>query len=162
MTRKQLVGRILLVLVVLVVLAGAGYGLYRLGYVNGVADASDEHVVFGRFSEGDFEFPEHMLENWPWAQFTRRGSRSSGLNNQMQFMPFTTNRLPVSHNSFNRYTYFSPFSFILRLICLGFFVWAGYKVISAIFGGKGWHLSFQKLAEDETPAEAKSSTRKKS
>jgi hypothetical protein len=162
MTRRQLVGRILLVLLVLVVLAGAGYGLYRLGYVNGVADASDEHVGFWRFSDGDFDFPEHMLENWPWAQLSRRGSRLSGSNEQMHVMPFTTNQFPATQYSFNRFSYFSLSSFFLRLICLGFFVWAGYTIISAIFGGRGWNLSFEKLGEDEKPVEAKSSARKKS
>ncbi|MEJ2563672.1 MAG: hypothetical protein P8Z42_13445 [Anaerolineales bacterium] len=57
-------GRVLLVLLVVVILAGAGYALYRIGYVNGVAAANDGHVVFGRFF-GNFNLPEDMLKNHP-------------------------------------------------------------------------------------------------
>ena len=162
MTRKQLVGRILLVLIGLVVLAGAGCGLYRLGYVNGVDDASDEHVGFGRFSDGDFEFSEHMLENWPWAQLNRRGGMMFDFDDHMQTMPQTFNRFTVTRNNHSRYAFNTPFSILFRLICLGFFVWAGYTVITAIFGGKGWRLSFQKMPEDDRAEEAKTGTKKKS
>jgi hypothetical protein len=164
MTRRQLVGRILLVLLVVVILAGAGYALYRIGYVNGVADANDGHVSFPWFSD-DFDFPEGVLKNRPRVQFYQRGSGMFDNDGQMQNMPYAFNQYPLRTSVFSRYSFYTPFSILFRLICLGFFVWAGYKVITAIFGGKGWKLSFQKTSEDNEPVESKeskSSARKKS
>lgn len=161
MTRRQLVGRILLVLLVLVVLAGAGYALYRWGYINGLAAADEGRVGFRWFSD-DFDFSEDALKHWPWAQFNRRGSGMFDYNDHMQSMPHTFYRSPVTRSVFSRYMIYSPFSALFRLICLGFFVWAGYKIITAIFGGKGWQLSFQQRSEEGESVEAKSSAKKKS
>jgi len=155
MTRRQLLGRILLVLLVVVILAGAGYALYRLGYVNGVADANDGEVDFPWFS-GDFDFPEDALRNRPWTQFNRRGTGMFDDDIEyMQPMRHAFNRFPMTSNVFGRYSFYSPLSILFRLACLGFLVWAGYKIITAIFGGKGWKLSFVKMSEDNEPAEAK-------
>ncbi len=161
MSRKQVVGRVLLVLLVLVILAGAGYAIYRLGYANGVAAATDGHVVFGRFF-GNFNLPEDMLKDHPWMQFTRPESGRSDFDDHMQFMPRMFNRYPMARSVFSGYSLYSPFSILFRLLCLGFLVWAGYKVISAIFGGKGWKLSFQKMPDDNESVEAKAGAKKKS
>jgi len=73
----------------------------------------------------------------------------------MQPMRHAFNRFPMTSNVFGRYSFYSPLSILFRLACLGFLVWAGYKIITAIFGGKGWKLSFVKMSEDNEPAEAK-------
>ncbi len=161
MSRNQVVGRVLLVLLVLVILAGAGYALYRIGYVNGVAAANDGHVVFGRFF-GNFNLPEDVLKDHPWMRFDRPESGRFDFDDHMQSMPRMFNRSPMTRNFFSRYTLYSPFSILFRLICLGFLIWVGYKVISAIFGGKGWNLSFKKLPEDDNPPEEKAGAKKKS
>lgn len=161
MSRNQVVSRVLLVLLVLVILAGAGYALYRIGYVNGVAAANDGHVVFGRFF-GNFNLPEDVLKDHPWMQFDRPESWRFDFDDHMQTMPRTFNRSPMTRNFLSRYTLYSPFSILFRLICLGFLIWVGYKVISAIFGGKGWNLSFKKVPEDDNPPEEKASAKKKS
>ncbi len=164
MTRRQLVGRVLLVLLVVAILAGAGYALYRLGYVNGVADANDGQANLSWFS-GDFDFPEDALRNRPWAQFFQRGTRMFDDETHMQSMPNAFNRFPMKSNDFSRYSFSTPFSILFRFVCLGFLIWAGYKIITAIFGGKGWKLSFVKMSEDNEPVESretKGSAKKKS
>ena len=160
MSRKQVVGRVLLVLLVVVILAGAGYALYRIGYVNGIAAANDGHVVFGRFF-GNFNLPEDMLKDHPFMQFDRPESGRFNFDDQTQSMPRAFNRSPLTRNVFSRYSLYSPFSILFRLICLGFVIWVGYKVISAIFGGKGWKLSFKKLPEEEGSPEEKAPANKK-
>jgi hypothetical protein len=160
MSRKQVVGRVLLVLLVVVILAGAGYALYRIGYVNGVAAANDGHVVFGRFF-GNFNLPGDMMKDHPWMQFDRPESGSSVFGDHLQSMPGAFNRSPLTRSFYSRYSLYSPFSILFRLICLGFLIWVGYKVISAIFGGKGWKLSFQKMPAEDGSPEEKTAAKKK-
>ncbi len=154
MTRRQLVGRVLLVLLLVLILAGAGYALYRLGYVNGVADANDGQVRFPWLS-GDFDFPEDALRNRPWASFNQRGTRMFDVDAHMQSIPHAFNQFPMTGSVFSRHSFYTPFSILFRFICLGFLIWAGYKVITAIFGGAGWKLSFVKTSEDNEQVEAK-------
>jgi hypothetical protein len=154
MTRQQLVGRVLLVILVVAILAGAGYALYRIGYVNGVADASDGPANFPWFS-GDFDFSEDTLRNRPLAQFYQRGTRMLDSDEHVQPMPYAFNRFPMANNVFGRDSFSKPFSILFRFVCLGFLIWAGYKIITAIFGGKGWKLSFVKMSENNDQVEAK-------
>jgi hypothetical protein len=52
-------------------------------------------------------------------------------------------RFPVSR------TYFSPFSWILRLVVFGVLIWLIYKVITLLTRGKGWQLSFRSIEDGD-------------
>jgi len=164
MSNRKLVGRVLLVIVVIALLAGGGYALYRYGYVRGVAAAGEGEIFFGHFPggfwfpEGEFgEFGEHMHDffDHPGALMFEHDFPTRGMRHNFDF------RSSPSSRYFATRTVFSPLSLLFRFVVCVFLLWVGYRIITAIFGGKGWRLSFHQIQADAETSKEESTSSKK-
>lgn len=154
MSNTSWIWKVIIAIVVVGVLAAAGFWIYQLGYRNGIAAANTGegfprrgfeflwhedggyHMPFGghhgMFSDEDFGMPFHQRSDNP-------------LNQRFYFQ----NRFPVTR------TYFSPFWFVLKLVAFGVFLWLLYKVITLLTRGKGWQLSFHSIEDGDEKGKKK-------
>jgi hypothetical protein len=133
MFNKPWVGRTLISILVLVVLAAAGYAIYQIGYTRGVL-ATGEGIPAYAF--GCFNFMDDEGQTMPFQD--RRG---------IMFHNFYPGRFPGSRTSGIR-GFVSPFSLIFRLIVFGGVLWALYAITRGIFRGRGWQLTFSKTPDE--------------
>ena len=131
---KKTWAKVLLGIAIVVILAGAGFAVYRFGYTQGALSVRDgiEARLVERFGE-NFE----DLENLPLK--VRPGIRSMLLGRGFG----------SGNQSFGKLGGFSPFSAIFRLAVFIVVGWLAYKLIAALFHNNGWQLTFSRTAEDE-------------
>jgi hypothetical protein len=160
MKSRRWIGVVLITLVVVIILAGAGYWLYRYGYQRGQQAALR--------AEG---FPLHAFETMPFHG-PRGGEDFERFREQLppgqlkRFDDFGDRMYPGAMAYGSAYRTWPNFSIInlgLRLVFLGFIVWVVYKVITLFTGGRSWQLSFtsQLVDESEEEQEPKRRTRSK-
>ncbi len=142
------IGTVLITLLVVAILAAGGYALYRYGYSRGaVSTHMGEGLMFHDFEDMPFapghmrRFPGAPLEDLP-QQFRDRLD-----------MPYHRDNLHMTPygGMWSNWNFFSPFTFILKLLFLGLIVWLIYKLIMLFTGGKGWQLSY--TPKEESPDE---------
>ena len=155
MKSRRWIGIVLITLVVVIILAGAGYWLYRYGYLRGQQAALH--------TEG---FPLHAFEMMPFHG-PRGGEEFERFREQLppgqlkRFDDFGERMYPGSMAYGSAYRTWPDFSIInlgFRLIFLGFIVWVVYKVITLFTGDRSWQLSFNSHNVEE--AEEAKKTRK--
>jgi hypothetical protein len=145
MSKTQWLGRILIVVIALGILIAAGYAIYRVGYTRGAVNARAGEGFEARFPDR-FRAPQDKLDESP---FWPRGG--PGLP-QNAFDP----RVGVSSRLFGARPFFSPVLLILKVAFVGVVLWLLYKVVTLIFRGNGWQLTFRSLAADTDTADINS------
>ena len=126
----------LLALVVLVgVLAGAGFAGYRLGYRQGVQAASNADTTVRPFGRGN----DFSLRRMPMPYFDQGMPRF-----QRGFGPGGLRMMPFGRGfGF----FFSPIRLLIQLAFLGFIVWLAYKLLT------GWRFSLTRPAVESPRSE---------
>ena len=122
------------IILVLGVLAGAGFAGYRFGYMQGAAaniDGTSLPALRNR-GFGLQGMPMHGFGN----NFERRFNNMPGHQN-FGFMELGRG---------GGFGFFSPFRFILQIAVIGLIIWLAYK----LFTGNGWNLSLTRQTV-ETP-----------
>ena len=121
---KKVFLTLLVVVVVVAALAGAGYWGYRIGYTDG-ATGSDNGPFFGRSYHMD---PNQM----PFHRFEGRGfDRGFGFNQQPMMRP-------GGYHSFGMgYGFFSPLRILWNIAILGLIIWFFYW----LFTKSGWQIT---------------------
>jgi hypothetical protein len=119
----------LLALVVLVgVLAGAGFVGYRFGYRQGVQAASNTDTTVRPFAPGN----DFNLRRMPMPEFGRGMNRfHPGFGPRGRGFGF----------------FFSPIRLLIQLAILGFVIWLAYKLLT------GWRLSLTRTAVERPRVE---------
>lgn len=141
---KKWIVRIVLAIVVLGLLAAAGFAIYRVGYTQGVlATSTGEGVqpgwLHGRLPGGPMEFHERFItprRSFDEGYFPMSGSSRGGL-------------------------FFSPLAPILGLAFFGVVVWLIYKFVIAFTRGQGWQLTFRPHPEEKTTSDTVQPVRSK-
>ena len=122
------------IILVLGVLAGAGFAGYRFGYMQG-ATANIDGTSLPALRDRGFGLqgmPMHGFGN----NFERRFNNMPGHQN-FGFM---------ERGRGGGFGFFSPFRFILQIAVIGLIIWLAYK----LFTGNGWNLSLTRQTV-ETP-----------
>lgn len=171
MSSRKWIVTVLITLVVVTVLAAGGCALYRLGYTRGaVAANAGEGFLMHDFEDMPF-FGGHMGEGFMFHDFEDMpfaGGHMGELPGRFQnrsdvpFQRFDPRSQLYGHMYPTR-SFFSPFSWVLRVLFLGLIVWVFYKIIKLFTGGKSWQLSFnaQEAAEPEVEEKPKGRSRAK-
>ena len=125
---KKVLLTLLGIIVVVGVLAGAGFAGYRIGYSQGALATSDgtTQLIPGGRGPG--------LQGMPMHNF---GIQRMPLHN---FRGFERGIGPGGFGMMNRgmgFNFFSPFHFIVRLASFGLIIWLAYR----LFKGNGWNFS---------------------
>lgn len=117
--------KVLLTLLAVIVIAGAGFIGYRIGYNNG-ATGSGDVPAFGRFNHMDSnQMPMYRFDNG----FDRGPGRDFGFNQRSMMRPGGFNAI-----GFGRY---SPFSLLWNIAILGLIIWFAYW----LFTKSGWQIT---------------------
>ena len=147
MSRKTIIWRVVLGIVIVAALAAAGYGIYQWGYRDGAVATCMEEGAFPRQFHRGFFWGED--EHWGMHK-PYRGYR--------EFMPHEGDDLTMPFHRGGFYgrdgyplsrTYFSPFSWVFRIIVFGLLIWLVYTVITVFARGKGWQLSFRSIEDGD-------------
>jgi len=137
--KKNWLGKTVLVILVVGLLAAGGYALYRVGYAHG-AQASFTGEMPHMWSEG-FENMPH--ESYWGAQNMPFGGRGSSMMGGYSRTPFG------GHMSYGM-TGFFFLPWLFRVLFWGVIIWLGYK----LFTKSGWKLTREPApVVDETPLE---------
>ena len=147
MTKKTWIWRVVLGIVIVAALAAAGYGIYQWGYHNGAAVNCMGEGAFPR-ALGRFGFFRGEDEDWEmhkpfWGQRGFMPGEDDDFSMPFHREFYYPNRFPVTR------TYFSPFSWIFRLVVFGVLVWLIYTVVTVFARGKGWQLSFRSIEDGD-------------
>ena len=115
----------LVIFVIAVALAGAGFAGYRIGYQRGTLAASNGNVTIAPFARGnDFHW-----ERMPMDELHR------GLDRNFRSGPrFGPGGFGMRFHD-RGFGFFSPFRFLVQVAILGLIVWLVYKLLT------GWRLS---------------------
>jgi hypothetical protein len=160
MKSRQWISTVLITLVVVAILAGAGYALYRYGYMRG------QQAAFR--AEG---FPLHALEAMPFNG-PRGGENFERFREQIppgqfgHFDGYGGRMVPgmMSYGSaYRNLPDFSILGLVFRLIFMGFVIWVVYKIVTLFTGGRSWTLSFSSanVEQREEDQESQKASRKK-
>ncbi len=151
MSRKTIIWRVVLGIVIVAALAAAGYGVYLWGYRNGavatcMAEGDFPRALgrFGFFRGGDDDFAK------PFGGY-------HGL------MPHDDDDMPMPFHQRmyypNQYpmarAFFSPLSWVLWFVGFGLLIWLIYTVIGVLTRGKGWQLSFRSIEDGDEKGKKK-------
>ena len=142
--KKNWLGKTVLVILVVGLLAAGGYALYRVGYVHG-AQASVAGEMPFMWSEG-FENMPHA--NYAGAQNMPFGGRGSRMMDGYSRTPFSSGHMSYGMTGMTG-LFFLPGLF--RVLFWGALIWLGYKLVT----GSGWKLTREPAATvvDEKPIE---------
>jgi len=122
---KKILLSLLILVVALGLLAGAGFLGYRLGYDNGTT-SSGHMPAYGRYHHTD---PENM-PGYGFGKGSDRGSGPSfGFNNHLMMRPGGFN--------IRGFNYFSPLHLLWNIALLGLVIWFGYWLITK----SGWQIT---------------------
>jgi hypothetical protein len=156
MSRKTIIWRVVLGIVIAAALAAAGYGIYQWGYHNGAAVACMEEGDIPRMYNPRMYNPRMFGRGFFWGDDedwempkSFRGQRVFTPGGDDDFlMPFHRefyypNRFPITR------TFFSPLSWVFRLVVFGLLIWLIYTVIRVLARGKGWQLSFRSIEDGD-------------
>jgi len=142
-SKKWIVGALIAVVVV-GALTVVGFGVYRIGFMQG--------VMFANTGEG---IPLPFRGHFGFLPGDR-GEVPAQLEGRFDFPMRNFDRVyhPGSRFPWQR-PFFSPFSLILRVAFLGVLIWLLYKLVTKVFHGNGygWQLTYQKLPTDTPIAE---------
>ena len=134
---KKWITRILIAIAVVVVLTGVGFVTYRVGYTRGVRTAAVGEVIDLRFvdrftlkKDTDDDFSGRILNPFQGRPGIPSHNYSGG------YFPQST--------PFDGRTFTSPFAALFRLAFFGLVLWLGYKLVTKLFDGQGWQLTFTK------------------
>jgi hypothetical protein len=170
MKSRKWIGTVLITLVVVTVLAAGGYALYRYGFARGrLAASSVDGFMFQHFD--DMPFPGGHMDDFPGGRFGAPGFdgmpehfrdrfEGSGQPGHHFDRGIAPRSVPYSGSLITR-SYFSPFTFVLKLLFIGFVIWLLYKFVSLFTGGKSWQLSFNSVDAEEPEVELKPKSRAK-
>lgn len=134
MSKTQWVGRILFAIIALGLLIAAGFAIYRIGYTRGAVIARAGEGFEARFP-GRYSLPQDKLDEGPMWFWGRPGLP------QHSFDP----RSGFSSRFLGARSFFSPVLLVLKVAFVGLILWLLYKVVTLIFRGKGWQLTFRSL-----------------
>jgi hypothetical protein len=170
MKSRKWIGTVLITLIVVTVLAAGGYALYRYGYARGrLAASSVDGFMFQQFD--DMPFPGGHMDDFPRGRFGAPGfddmpehfrDRLEGFGQSGHHFDrgIAQRGVPYSGSLITR-SYFSPFTFVLKLLFIGFVIWLLYKFVSLFTGGKSWQLSFNSVDAEDPEIEPKPKSRAK-
>jgi hypothetical protein len=150
MSTKRWIGTILITLVVLAVLAGGGFALYRLGYVRGVM-AAEAGTAVGRLAPG--------FHNRALPPEGRQGTTPRFQNPQGQ-MPFRNMPYGFSRGFFPASPFFrfggqvGILGVLSGLVLLALAVWLIIKIVQSLSGNSRKQLSAQAAAPESPVVEA--------
>ncbi|MBN1304997.1 MAG: hypothetical protein JXA13_11235 [Anaerolineales bacterium] len=144
MKNTNWIWRTIAAVVVIVLLAGSGIALYRLGYAHGLRAAQPEdgfprHMFMQQEFDNNWDQGGRIIRNWDMPMWPERGVA--------QFPPRV---MPGYFPGLGLFAAFFKLAFLVLII------WLIYKFITALLAGQGWQLTFQKL-----PIEKKSNSKKK-
>jgi len=131
------------IIVVVGVLAGAGFAGYRFGYMQG-ATANVDGASLPALRDRGFGLPGMPMHNFG-NNFER------GFNNMPGHQDFGF----MERGRGGGFGFFSPFRFIVQIAIVGLIIWLAYK----LFTGNGWKLSLTRQTV-ETPKVETTATEK--
>ena len=133
------------IIVVVGVLAGAGFAGYRFGYMQG-ATAEVDRASLPAFRDRGFG-----LRGMPMHNFGNNFERGFIMIPGHQGFGY------MERGHGGGFGFFSPFRFLVQIAIVGLIIWLAYK----LFTGNGWTLSLTRQAVEnpkvETPASAEKS-----
>jgi hypothetical protein len=133
---KKVLLTLLALVVVVGVLAGAGFAGYRFGYRQGVQAASNTDTTVRPFTPGN----DFNLRRMPMHEF------GHGMNRfHPGFGPGGFGMMPFGGRGFG--FFFSPIRLLIQLAILGFIIWLAYKLLT------GWRLSLTRTAVESPRVE---------
>lgn len=121
MNKKSWIWRIIIGIVVLVVLVGVGFAVYRLGFARGLMASNG----WEGFPQGASEQTGFMKQRFDAGGFPARG----GIGSMM---------------------FFSPFALLFRLAIVVGGIWLLVKLFITSMRGNGWQLTFSRTPVRET------------
>ncbi len=124
------------IIVVVGVLAGAGFAGYRFGYMHGAVANADG------LSQPALRGHGFGLQGMPMHNFGNNFER--GFNNMPGHQGFMDRGMRGGGMGF-----FSPFHFLARIAVFGLILWLAYK----LFTGNGWKLSLTRQTIDNPKVE---------
>ena len=127
---KRILLILLMVIIVLGALAGAGFAGFRMGYERGIATQGGAAPRFGHFDPNEHPFGSR--------EFSGPGFR----HDDHAFGPGNFPRMDRGRG------FGSPISFLVRIAILGLVVWLVYMLLK----GNGWQLTFTRMPTQATPA----------
>jgi len=131
---KRFLLMLLVIFVITVALAGAGFAGYRIGYQQGTLAAPNDNVTIAPFARGN----DFRWERMPMDEFRR------GLDRKILPRPgFGPGGFGMRLHD-RGFGFFSLFRFLVQVAILGLIVWLVYKLLT------GWRLSFTR-ATVESP-----------
>lgn len=148
--KKNWLGKTLLVILAVGILAVGGFAAYRVGYLQGVqaATSADFSSMWAAHMRG---MPD--VGEMPFANFQRGERGSAWMMQDNSRLPYShmdgASRMPFGgHASFGGRGFFLPS--IFHILFWGVLIWLGYKLFTRSGKSNGWHLSFTR--EPATPA----------
>lgn len=152
------IGTVLITLLVVAILAAGGYALYRYGYSRGALSTHmGEGFMFHDFE--DMPFAGGPMHRFPGAP---QGDLPERFRDRLD-MPYHRDNFHMTPygGMWSSGTFFSPFTFILKVLFVGLIIWLIYKVITLFTGGRGWQLSFTPQEDPPDEPEKKGGRRGK-
>ena len=126
---KRVLLILLLIIIALGALAGAGFAGFRMGYERGSATQGDAAPRFGPFDPNDRPFGPKEFQGPGFRQDERA----------------------FRHGNFVRMErgrgFGSPIAFLVRIAILGLVIWLVYM----LFKGNGWQLTFTRMPAQTQP-----------
>ena len=133
---KKVLLTLLGIIVVVGILAGAGFAGYRIGYNHGALASADGTVQLAPLGRG-FEMHGMSMHNF-------NQGFEHGFNQRVGPGDFG-----MQGRGGMRFNFFSPFYLMIRLAVFGILIWLAYKLIK----GSGWKLSLTHQAVESPKVE---------